>query len=630
VYRYAKDASNQSHRTKAIPVMTELARVAGFNAFVRRAARRPLCDFTKICLKATHSIRGTGRLVESKPPAAVAVVGGGRGRGVVGGGRGRGGGGGGRGRGGGGGRGRGGGGGGRGTRIDRRVTPGLPAGAAAAQAAVEMGVTPDDVALFVDEDDDDATLSVAPGGGGGGGGGVWGKPMVAGSIAAVLKEHQWDGVRFLWRHAVEGFESQEKVKLRLRREKEKEAEAEERAAREAEAAALSPSQGSARGAARRKSTKRHHDHDRDDQEGLPGCILAHSMGMGKTLQTVCFLHTLSTRQPRLGVGGSGGGGGGSDEHHTRAVLVVPANVVSSWNAEFSKWLPRVGADTSATPTPVGLTLDCVYVLGLSDEPTNREGSRDASRTAKVEAWRASLHGVLVITFDLFATYVDPPLAGARSKGRPTTASVAAATAAAATAAAAVAATAAGASAAVTYDADMTDAPAAEAAEAAAASAAAAAACGKLLIEGAAIVVVDEAHEIRNVKSKRARAFQRIATTRRIALTGYPLQNNIYEYFSMIDFVAPGILGDEKTFTKRFGKAITVGLKPEATSSEKNAMKKKLSALNDIVVGFMRPELTPQVETTAVDLLVCYRPNACFSPTSPTCCAASRVRRGGEY
>lgn len=61
--------------------------------------------------------------------------------------------------------------------------------------------------------------------------------------------------------------------------------------------------------------------------------------------------------------------------------------------------------------------------------------------------------------------------------------------------------------------------------------------------GADVVVVDEAHRIANPQSNISEALKRIATTRRIVLTGYPLQNNLSEYWCMVDFARPHYLGE---------------------------------------------------------------------------------------
>lgn len=44
----------------------------------------------------------------------------------------------------------------------------------------------------------------------------------------------------------------------------------------------------------------------------------------------------------------------------------------------------------------------------------------------------------------------------------------------------------------------------------------------------------------------------------IALTGYPLQNNIKEYYTMISWIDQPILGDEADFTRQFIDPITQG------------------------------------------------------------------------
>lgn len=57
-----------------------------------------------------------------------------------------------------------------------------------------------------------------------------------------------------------------------------------------------------------------------------------------------------------------------------------------------------------------------------------------------------------------------------------------------------------------------------------------------LLQDPSIVVVDEAHNIKNPKSRINKAMCMVKTRCRLALTGYPLQNNMDEYFCMINWV----------------------------------------------------------------------------------------------
>ena len=91
--------------------------------------------------------------------------------------------------------------------------------------------------------------------------------------------------------------------------------------------------------------------------------------------------------------------------------------------------------------------------------------------------------------------------------------------------------------------------------------------------------MDEAHIIKNNKCKIYKALNAIQTKRRIALTGSPLQNNLMEYYNMVNFVKPRFLGTEKEFRDRFESKIKKGQDIDATYYEKRTMRYKTYLLH---------------------------------------------------
>jgi SNF2 family DNA or RNA helicase len=64
-------------------------------------------------------------------------------------------------------------------------------------------------------------------------------------------------------------------------------------------------------------------------------------------------------------------------------------------------------------------------------------------------------------------------------------------------------------------------------------------------------ILDEAQNIKNQTSLSAKSVKDIKSKNRFALTGTPIENSLMELWSIFDFIMPGYLYNEKTFTTRY-------------------------------------------------------------------------------
>ncbi|KAJ7981486.1 Switch 2 [Quillaja saponaria] len=98
-----------------------------------------------------------------------------------------------------------------------------------------------------------------------------------------------------------------------------------------------------------------------------------------------------------------------------------------------------------------------------------------------------------------------------------------------------------------------------------------------------IVIVDEAHRLKNEKSKLYKACLEIKTKKRFGLTGTVMQNKIIELFNLFDWVAPGSLGTREHFRDFYDEPLKHGQRstaPERFVRIANERKQHLVAVLD--------------------------------------------------
>jgi DNA repair and recombination protein RAD54B len=82
--------------------------------------------------------------------------------------------------------------------------------------------------------------------------------------------------------------------------------------------------------------------------------------------------------------------------------------------------------------------------------------------------------------------------------------------------------------------------------------------------GIDIVICDEGHRLKTAQNKSSQAIKALNTSRRVILSGTPIQNDLSEFFVMVDFVNPGLLNSYNTFKKEFEGPIVKSRQPEAS------------------------------------------------------------------
>ncbi|XP_055985930.1 helicase ARIP4 isoform X2 [Sorex fumeus] len=261
-----------------------------------------------------------------------------------------------------------------------------------------------------------------------------------------------------------------------------------------------------------------------------GCILAHSMGLGKTLQVISFIDVLFRHTPAKTV-----------------LAIVPVNTLQNWLAEFNMWIPAPEAlPADNKPEEVQPRFFKVHIL-------NDEHKTMAARAKVMSDW-VSEGGVLLMGYEMYRLLT---LKKSFATGRPKKTKKR--------------------SHPVIIDLDEEDRQQEFRREFEKA----------LCRPGPDVVICDEGHRIKNCQASTSQALKNIRSRRRVVLTGYPLQNNLIEYWCMVDFVRPDFLGTRQEFSNMFERPILNGQCIDSTPQDVRLMRYRSHVLHSLLEGFVQ-------------------------------------------
>ncbi|KAL2620529.1 hypothetical protein R1flu_000734 [Riccia fluitans] len=101
-----------------------------------------------------------------------------------------------------------------------------------------------------------------------------------------------------------------------------------------------------------------------------------------------------------------------------------------------------------------------------------------------------------------------------------------------------------------------------------------------------LLICDEAHRLKNDKTLTNQALASLHCRRRVLLSGTPMQNDLEEFFSMVNFTNPGILGSPAIFRKHYEIPILNGREPDASEEARALSAERSSELSETVNQFI--------------------------------------------
>lgn len=96
-----------------------------------------------------------------------------------------------------------------------------------------------------------------------------------------------------------------------------------------------------------------------------------------------------------------------------------------------------------------------------------------------------------------------------------------------------------------------------------------------------LIVCDEAHRLKNNSIRTSTCLAQIPCNRKLLLTGTPVQNDLGEFYNLVDLACPGILGSKAKFSKEVESKVEAGRQPDASLEELEEGETVMENLNEI-------------------------------------------------
>jgi len=122
-----------------------------------------------------------------------------------------------------------------------------------------------------------------------------------------------------------------------------------------------------------------------------------------------------------------------------------------------------------------------------------------------------------------------------------------------------------------------------------------------------LVVCDEAHRMKNSTIKTSHSLGQIACRRKLLLTGTPVQNDLGEYFNLVDAACPGLLGTRAKF-KEVESMVELGRQPEASNEQQEegriAMERLGASTKQIILRRTSDVINKYLPPKTVNVVFC--------------------------